>query len=111
MYSRSPPTGTPLAILLTLIPVGLISLLIYIAVVSPSNVELVAIITTSSQVPLCVVSFRLYWRRFIPYIPKKVTTTQIADDSLTSTRYSGRRESQEHGVYQVLYGGMKKAVL
>ena len=40
IYSRSPPTGTPLAILLTLIPAGLISLLIYIAVVSPSTLEL-----------------------------------------------------------------------
>ena len=33
MYSKSPPTGTPLAIRVTLIPVGLISLLMYIAVV------------------------------------------------------------------------------
>src|SRR5699024_6442140 len=39
IYSRSPPTGTPLAIRLTLIPVGLISLLRYIAVVSPSRLE------------------------------------------------------------------------
>ena len=46
IYSRSPPTGTPLAILLTLIPVGLISLLRYMAVVSPSRLELVAIITS-----------------------------------------------------------------
>ena len=40
IYSKSPPTGTPLAILVTLMPVGLINLLIYIAVVSPSRVEL-----------------------------------------------------------------------
>ena len=49
MYSRSPPTGTPLAILLTFTPVGLISLLIYIAVVSPSRLELVATITSSTS--------------------------------------------------------------
>ena len=35
IYSRSPPAGTPLAIRLTLIPSGFISLLIYVAVVSP----------------------------------------------------------------------------
>ena len=39
----------PLAILLTLIPAGLISLLIYIAVVSPSRLEFVAIITSSTS--------------------------------------------------------------
>ena len=37
IFSRSPPTGTPLAIRVTRIPVGLISLLIYIAVVSPPD--------------------------------------------------------------------------
>ena len=42
IYSRSPPTGTPLAIRLTFTPIGLISLLMYIAVVSPSIVGLVA---------------------------------------------------------------------
>ena len=49
IYSRSPPTGTPLAILVTLIPVGFISLLMYIAVVSPSRLEFVAIITYHSD--------------------------------------------------------------
>lgn len=49
IYSRSPPTGTPLAIRVTLIPVGLISLLIYMAVVSPSKLEFVAIITSSTS--------------------------------------------------------------
>lgn len=51
IYSRSPPTGTPLAIRVTLIPVGLMSLLIYIAVVSPSRLEFVAIITSSTSFP------------------------------------------------------------
>ena len=45
----TPPTGTPLAIRLTLIPAGLISLLIYIAVVSPSRLEFVAIMTSSTS--------------------------------------------------------------
>ena len=49
IYSRSPPTGTPLAILVTLIPACYIILLIYIAVVSPSRLELVAIITSSTS--------------------------------------------------------------
>ena len=49
MYSKSPPTGTPLAIRLTLIPVGLINLLMYIAVVSPSRLEFVAIMTSSTS--------------------------------------------------------------
>ena len=42
MYSRSPPTGTPLAMRVTLMPVGLMSLAMYMAVVSPSKLELVA---------------------------------------------------------------------
>ena len=43
------PTGTPLAIRVTLMPVGLMSLLIYMAVVSPSRLELVAIMTSSTS--------------------------------------------------------------
>ena len=60
IYSRSPPTGTPLAIRLTLIPVGLISLLRYMAVVSPSRLEFVAMMTsfTGSLESLCISSFR-----------------------------------------------------
>ena len=70
MYSRSPPTGTPLAILVTLMPVGLISLLIYIAVVSPSRLELVAMMTsfTSSVCNLVINSFSLISEGPIPSI-------------------------------------------
>ena len=61
IYSRSPPTGTPLAILLTRIPAGLISLLMYMAVVSPSRLELVAMITSrmSWVWSLFISSFRI----------------------------------------------------
>ena len=45
-YSKSLPTGTPLAILVTLTPRGFKSLLKYTAVTSPSTVGLVAIITS-----------------------------------------------------------------
>ena len=44
MHSKSPPTGTPLAMRVTFTPVGLISFDMYIAVVSPSRLELVAMI-------------------------------------------------------------------
>ena len=56
--------------LLTLIPVGLISLLIYIAVVSPSRLELVAMITsfTSSFARRCMSSFSLISSGPIPSI-------------------------------------------
>jgi transketolase len=60
IYSKSPPTGTPLAILVTLIPVGFINLLIYIAVVSPSRLEFVAMITSSTSCcNRCMSSFNL----------------------------------------------------
>ena len=60
MYSRSPPTGTPLAILVTLMPVGLISYLMYIAVVSPSRLELVAMMTYfTTPCRRCISSFKL----------------------------------------------------
>mgnify|MGYP000772290349 CR=1 FL=1 len=49
IYSKSPPTGTPLAMRVTLMPVGLIRRLIYIAVVSPSRLELVAMMTSCTS--------------------------------------------------------------
>ena len=45
-YSRSPPTGIPWAILVTLMPAGFISLAMYIAVASPSILGFVAIISS-----------------------------------------------------------------
>ena len=46
VYSKSPPTGIPCAILVTFIPNGLISFDKYIAVASPSTLGFVATITS-----------------------------------------------------------------
>lgn len=46
VYSKSPPTGTPCAILVTFIPNGFISFDKYIAVASPSTLGFVASITS-----------------------------------------------------------------
>ena len=50
-YSRSPPTGTPLAILVTFTPSGEASFAMYIAVASPSTVGFVARISSRILLP------------------------------------------------------------
>ena len=56
VYSKSPPTGIPCAILVTFTPNGFTSLDIYIAVASPSTLGFVAIINYLTSPPISLES-------------------------------------------------------
>ena len=91
VYSKSPPIGIPLAILVTFIPKGLINFDKYIAVASPSTLGLVANII-SFTLPSCnLVNSSFIPTKYFDIIRKNIETVNLTDAEFLNYKYQPKK--------------------